>query len=253
MIASIDPSILDHRAGIAANYQLVLEQIRRAATDVSRNPDEVRLVVVTKGHPVLALQQAYEAGVHVFGENYAEEGVAKRLALAGMPDVEWHMIGHVQSRKASLVSENFDWLHSLDSLKLAARLDRFCAGLGRRLPVLLECNVSGEETKSGFPAWQESRWVDLAAEFARIGDFGHLEVRGLMTMAPFLPDPEQARPYFQRLRSLRQFLQERLPQLAWRELSMGMSADFQVAVQEGATLVRVGTAIMGPRPADTGL
>ncbi len=252
MIASAEHTTsyqIDH---IAASYQLVQEQIRQAARTVGRDPGEVRLVVVTKGHPADAIARAFAAGVRRFGENYAEEGVAKKQALSGVTGVEWHMIGHVQSRKAAVVSEHFDWLHSLDSLKLAVRLDRFCGANGRRLPVLLECNVSGEETKFGFSAWQEEHWPERIAEIAQIAALENLELRGLMTMAPFLPDPELARPYFQRLRRFREFLTEHLPWVEWRELSMGMSADFQVAVQEGATLVRVGTAIMGARPVNAG-
>ncbi len=157
------------------------------------------------------------------------------------------MIGHVQSRKARPVAELFDYLHSLDSLKLARRLDASCGEFGRRLPVLLECNVSGEETKFGYPAWQEDRWDALLPEINEIASLPNLELRGLMTMAPYLDNPEQARPYFSRLRRLRDFLQSRVAGASLSELSMGMSADYQVAIEEGATWVRIGTAIFGPR------
>jgi PLP dependent protein len=233
---------------ILANYRRVLEQIEVAAGLVGRQPRSVKLVVVTKGHPVESVLDALEAGINVFGENYAEEGVAKKLACAGTPGIEWHMIGHVQSRKASLISQHFDWLHSLDSLKLAGRLDRFAAGFGRKIPVLLECNVSGEQTKSGWPAWDETRWEALMPDILQVAGLANLELRGLMTMAPFFDEPELARPYFRRLRRLQEFLSYRLPQARWEELSMGMSGDFTVAIQEGATIVRIGTAIMGPRP-----
>jgi pyridoxal phosphate enzyme (YggS family) len=159
------------------------------------------------------------------------------------------MIGHVQSRKARLVAEHFDWLHSLDSVKLAGRLDRVCVELDRRLPVLLECNVSGEESKFGWPAWDENNWPELLEPVSAILAMPGLDVRGLMTMAPFLDEAEQARPFFRRLRLLLEYFTGQFPQARWEELSMGMSADFPVAVQEGATLVRVGTAIMGERPA----
>ena len=158
------------------------------------------------------------------------------------------MIGHVQSRKADLIAEHYHWVHSLDSLKLAQRLDRCAAELGRTIPVLLECNTSGEQSKFGWPAWQEQRWPDLLPEVSQIVALPNLQVRGLMTMAPFLPEMEEARPYFRRLCQLQAFLASQLPQVAWDELSMGMSADFMVAIQEGATIVRVGTAIMGSRP-----
>jgi pyridoxal phosphate enzyme (YggS family) len=159
------------------------------------------------------------------------------------------MIGHIQSRKARLVSENFDWIHSLDSLKLARRLDQFAAEASRRIPVLLECNVSGEGSKSGWEAWREEDWPKLLPELEAVAAYEHLEVHGLMTMAPYLADPEKARPYFNRLRRLQAFLTAQLPQANWHELSMGMSDDFEIAIQEGATIVRIGTAILGPRPA----
>jgi hypothetical protein len=233
---------------IRANYCKVIEQIEKAARSAGRDPASVRLVVVTKGHPLEAVRLAVMAGVRVFGENYVEEGQGKRQALASEANLEWHMIGHVQSRKARLVCESFDWLHSLDSLKLAQRLDRFAGEQQRRLPVLLECNVSGEETKFGWPAWQEAQWSMLAEEISGLVDLPNLDVRGLMTMAPFFTEAEPARPFFKRLRSLRDYLARRLPQLGWEELSMGMSGDYTVAVQEGATIVRIGTAIMGARP-----
>jgi len=233
---------------IARNYQAVLECIRQTAIRSGRDPAEVRLVVVTKGHPVQIIRQAVEAGARYLGENYVEEAAPKIADLVGVAGVQWHMIGHIQSRKARAVCELFDWVHSLDSLKLAARLDRFAGEMGRKLPVLLEMNVSGEESKSGFPAWQADRWAELLPEISQILGCKNIDVRGLMTMAPFLPDPEGARPYFQRLRGLQSFFMKKFPASDWSELSMGMSADYEVAVQEGATIVRVGTAILGPRP-----
>jgi pyridoxal phosphate enzyme (YggS family) len=206
----------------------------------------VRLVVVSKSQPLEVLQASISAGITCFGENYVEEAVEKIAALHGT-GVEWHMIGHVQSRKAEAVAAHFDMLHSLDSLKLANRLDRFCGELGRRLPVLLEFNVSGEESKSGFPAWEQERWADLASEIEPILALPHLQVRGLMSMPPFFDDPERTRPYFQRLRRLQEFLAKRYPGPQWQELSMGTSVDFLAAVQEGATFVRIGQAILGPR------
>lgn len=233
---------------IRANYERVLEQIEKAARSAGREPQTVKLVVVTKGHPLSAIQEALTAGIRIFGENYPEEGVEKILACAHQPEIEWHMIGHVQSRKARLICEHYQWMHSLDSLKLAVRLDRFASEIGRKLPVLLECNVSGEESKDGWSAWDELRWEDLLAEVAQVVALPNLQVSGLMTMPPLFPDAEQSRPYFQRLRRLQAFFASQIPHASWRELSMGMSSDFGIAVQEGATLVRVGTAIMGIRP-----
>lgn len=232
---------------IAQNFQRVTDQISAAAHAAGRDPAEVRLVVVTKGHPLEAVLEAIAAGAHHLGENYVEEAVEKIQSCQAGPD--WHMIGHIQSRKAQAVCELFQCIHSLDSLKLARRLDRFAAELGRELPVLLECNVSGEESKFGWPAWQIEAWPTLLPDLAQLLDLPNLRVCGLMTMAPFLPDPEQTRPCFRRLRCLKAFLSREFPSAALQELSMGMSADYEVAIQEGATLVRIGTAIMGSRPA----
>lgn len=233
---------------IAERYAHVNEQIRRAAQAAGRDPAGIRLVVVTKGHPLEDIQQVVEAGACLLGESYVEEALEK-IQAGGLPGgVEWHMIGHVQSRKSKAVAAHFDWLHSLDREKLALRLERDAAAAGRTLPVLLECNVSGEQSKFGWPAWQEERWDGLLEPLERVLALPHLQVRGLMTMAPFFSDPQQARPYFNRLRRLRDFLAAHFPQADWSELSMGMSGDFEAAVQEGATIVRIGTAIMGPRP-----
>jgi pyridoxal phosphate enzyme (YggS family) len=232
---------------IRERYQRALGQIAEAAHRSGRGAGAVRLITVTKMQPVEVLQAALEAGVTVFGENYAEEAVQKISALKNS-GVEWHMIGHVQSRKAGLVAANFSMLHSLDSLKLAERLDRFCAGQGRTLPVLVEVNVSGEESKYGFPAWDERTWPDLEPALTALTGLPHLRVRGLMTMPPYFDDPERTRPFFQRMRRLQKYLVAHLPALDWTELSMGTSADFIAAVEEGATYVRVGQAILGPRP-----
>ena len=160
------------------------------------------------------------------------------------------MIGHVQSRKARLVTEHFNLLHSLDSLKLAERLDRFAAEAGRTLPVLLEFNVGGEDTKSGWFAADETRWDELPVSLTPMLGLTHLQIRGLMVMPPIGEEAEASRPFFQRTRRLQSFLSAHVPQADWSELSMGTSADYEVAVQEGATFVRVGTAIVGPRQYD---
>jgi len=234
-------------SSIHENYQFTLDQIANAARKSSRDPNETRLVVVTKSQPVEVAQAAIEAGVRILGENYPEEGVMKIQSLAGQSGVEWHMIGHVQSRKARLVADHFALLHSLDSLKLAQRLNRFAGERDRVLPVLLEFNVGGEESKSGWDASDESRWNALLPDVSAILDLPKLRVHGLMTMPPLGTDPDDSRHFFQRLRSLRDHLASQFPQADWHELSMGTSADYHVAVEEGATLVRVGTAIVGAR------
>jgi pyridoxal phosphate enzyme (YggS family) len=234
-------------ASIRERYLQTLDQIAGAARRSGRNPEAVRLVVVTKSQPLEIVQAAIEAGATILGENYPEEGVMKIQSLAAQSGVEWHMIGHVQSRKARLVADHFALLHSLDSLKLAQRLDRFAAEGGRVLPVLLEFNVGGEESKSGWVASDASAWDLLLPEIQSVVDLHNLRVHGLMTMPPLETDPEEARRFFQSLRRLRDHLAAAFPQADWHELSMGTSADYPVAVEEGATLVRVGTAIVGAR------
>src|SRR6188474_1927360 len=167
---------------IRERYQFTLDQIAEAARKSNRDPKEIRLVVVTKSQPVEVAQAAIEAGVRILGENYPEEGVMKIQSLAEQTGVEWHMIGHVQSRKARLVAEHFALLHSLDSLKLAQRLDRFAAEHNRVLPVLLEFNVGGEESKSGWNASDESAWDLLLPEIKPVLNLTNLRVCGLMTM-----------------------------------------------------------------------
>lgn len=234
-------------ASIRENYHHALDQIATAARKSGRDPDDVKLVVVTKSQPLEVVQSAIEAGVRVLGENYPEEGVTKIQSLPPQTGVEWHMIGHVQSRKARLVAEHFELLHSLDSLKLAQRLNRFAAECGRVLPVLLEFNLGGEESKSGWDASDGSLWNALHPDIRSILDLPNLHIQGLMTMPPLGDDAEDSRRFFLRLRLLRDHLALAFPQADWRELSMGTSADYTVAVEEGATLVRVGTAIVGER------
>lgn len=233
---------------IRQKYEGVMERIRRAAQSAGRDAETVRLVVVTKAQPVEVVRAAIEAGAQVLGENYPEETQPKILELGHPQGVEWHMIGHLQSRKAGIVAEHFDMLQSLDSLHLAEKLERQLAVQERVLPVLLEFNVGGEESKSGWQAAEEAQWDALLPEVEAILALPHLSVRGLMTMPPLLDDPEQARPYFVRLRRLGAFLAHRYGTEHFQLFSMGTSADFEAAVQEGATLVRVGTAIVGPRP-----
>jgi PLP dependent protein len=238
----------DLTSSIRARYEKVLDTISASAHKSKRAPESVRLVVVTKLQPPEVIQAAIDAGARLLGENYADEAAEKIETLNLQTGVEWHMIGHVQSRKAPLVAQHFALVHSLDSLKLAQRLNRSAAELGRTLPVLLEFNVSGEKSKHGWNASEESSWKDLLTEANAIAALPSLNVHGLMTMPPLSTDPEAARVYFRKLRRLRDFLSGHAPQGEWNELSMGTSADYAVAVEEGATLVRIGQAILGPRP-----
>ena len=234
-------------ADIRARYLHTLTQIENAARNSQRDPQAIRLVVVTKTQPIEIVQAAIDAGVKILGENYPEEGVMKIQSLAAQSGVEWHMIGHVQSRKARLVADHFALLHSLDSLKLAQRLDRFAAEQNRILPVLLEINVGGEESKSGWEVPELSNMDTILPDVQAVLDLPNLRVRGLMTMPPLGTDPEDSRRFFRSLSLVRDRLASLYPQADWSELSMGTSADYTVAVEEGATLVRVGTAIVGAR------
>jgi pyridoxal phosphate enzyme (YggS family) len=234
-------------SSIKDNYHETLGRIAHAAKNAGRQPEEVRLVVVTKTQPVEVVRAVIEAGARDLGENYAEQAVPKIQALSASVKVEWHMIGHVQSRKAGLVCEFFDYMHSLDSLKLATRLEIEAAERGRVLPVLLEFNLGSEESKYGWQINQEADWQTILLDIEQVLELPHLAVKGLMGMAPLSEVPEDARPFYRRLRSLQKTLQARLPRLDWFELSMGMSGDFEVAVQEGATMVRIGQSILGPR------
>jgi len=233
---------------IRERYLQTLDKIATAAEKSGRNPESVRLVVVTKSQPLEVVQAAIEAGVQILGENYPEEGVRKIQAVTENSAVEWHMIGHVQSRKAGLVAQHFNLLHSLDNLRLAQRLDRFAREAGRVLPVLLEFNLGGEGSKGGWPAWEETEWAGIFDDISSVLVLQHLQVHGLMAMPPLGDTAEFSRPFFQRLKRLQETLMKEYPQAAWAKLSMGTSLDYEVAVQEGATLVRIGTATVGPRP-----
>jgi hypothetical protein len=232
---------------IKENFLNTLDQISKAAISVGRDPGEIKLVVVTKTQPIEVVRAVIDAGAEYLGENYAEEAVQKIVALPPKYKVQWHMIGHVQSRKAALICEYFDYLHSLDSLKLAERLDRLAAERKRRLTVLLELNLGGEESKFGWPIWDKKNWEPILNDINKVAALPNLMVKGLMGMAPFFDDPEDARPFYRHLRLFRDFLRIRVPQLNLAELSMGMSGDFEVAVQEGATWVRIGQKILGTR------
>lgn len=232
---------------IKSNLNRVKQTIREVAESCGRDPDSIRLVVVTKGHPAIAVQRVIDAGAKIMGENYVDEALGKIQILPGADQVKWHMIGHIQSRKARQVCAVFDCVHSLDSVKLARRLDRFAQDYQRTLPVLLEFNLSGETTKYGWSAWDEHLWPELVRTLAEIVELTNLDVCGLMTMPPYSDDPETSRPIFRQLRILQGYLLSNFPDVNWNELSMGMSQDYQIAIEEGATILRIGTEIMGSR------
>ncbi|MFW5714684.1 MAG: YggS family pyridoxal phosphate-dependent enzyme, partial [Brevefilum sp.] len=226
-------------AQIKQNVAAVRERITRAAKKVHRDPQDVKLVAVTKLMPVDTIKAGIEAGLRSFGENYPEQAAKKIESLGLEIDVEWHMIGHIQSRKTDTVCQYFDMVHSVDRMKIARYLDRYARQRSRIMPVLIEVNLSGEESKYGWEASDEKRWPELATDFKKIAALENITVHGLMSMPPLFDDPERTRPIYQRLNRLQQFLQDEIPEADWGELSIGTSFDFEVAVEEGATLVRV--------------
>jgi pyridoxal phosphate enzyme (YggS family) len=227
---------------IAENVEHTRERIARAAERAGRRDEEITLVAVSKAFPAGAIRAAYGAGVRHFGENRLQEFESKLSALTDL-DATWHMIGHVQGNKARKVAELFTRVDSVDRLSIAEKLDAaFAEGAaGVRLPVLIEVKLAAEETKGGIEEAALARLTDDVAH-----NCSHLELRGLMAIPPYADDPEQARPYFRRLRELRYELRQELG-LALPVLSMGMSHDFEIAIEEGATDVRIGTAIFGER------
>lgn len=228
---------------IAENIARVRERIEAAARRAGRSPDEIRLMAVTKTHPAERIREAHRAGLRLFGENRVQELAGKAVALADL-DAEWHMIGHLQTNKTAKAVELFGAVDSVDSVKLAEKLDAAARKLGRTLPVLIEINVGGETAKSGV-APESSELEALLVAAPRLSG---LQIRGLMTVPPHTEDPEGARPFFRRLRELRDAIaRKELPRVGVDELSMGMSHDFEVAVEEGSTCVRLGTVIFGVR------
>lgn len=237
---------------VAERIAAVRAEIADAARAAGRRPDEVTLVAVTKTHPPARVAEALAAGALDLGENRVQEAAAKIAGLAGVqPRPRWHLIGHLQRNKARSAAELFDMVHSVDSLRLAEALSRHAQEVGRRLPALLQVNVSGEASKEGFDLAgglaNRAAFDALLPEVERTLALPGLELRGLMTVAPIVEHPAGARPYFARLRELRDELARRYPQAAWPELSMGMTDDFAAAIAEGSTLVRVGRAIFGER------
>jgi hypothetical protein len=230
-------SILENIAGLR-------EQIASAAKRAGRNPDEVVLMAVTKTHPPEKIREAYNAGLRMFGENRVQEFAGKAATLANLAGAEWHMIGHLQTNKAGRAVGVFSAVDSVDSVKLAEKLNAAAQSLGKNLAVLIEVNIGGEEAKSGVAP--ES--PELEALLQAAPRLESLSFRGVMAVPPFTEDPEGSRPYFCKLRELRDTIAARkLPAITTNILSMGMSHDFEIAIEEGSTCVRVGTAIFGER------
>lgn len=234
--------------GFKDRLAAIEERIEQACKRARRPREEVQLMAVSKAHPAEAILEAAEAGVTLFGENRVQEFERKRPALADLSDqLEVHLIGHLQSNKSSKAAELFSAIDTLDSLRLAERLNDAAERQNRRLPVLLEIKLSSEATKTGLdPAGR-----DLDELLERMPDLSHLDLRGLMTVPPLDDNPETARSCFRQLRLLRDELASRYPMLNLSELSMGMSGDFDIAIEEGSTMVRIGTALFGAREVRT--
>ena len=226
---------------VKQRLESIRERIRRKAESCDRDPDSIRLVAVSKTVPAETVKEAIEAGTTILGENYVQEAREKFDALVLYP-VSWHFIGHLQSNKAKYAVRLFDLIHSVDSLKLAHALDKEAKKVDKIQSILVQVNISGEDTKSGITA------AETPGLISEIGRLENLSVKGLMAMPPYFYQPEKVRPYFAALRDLRDRLKEQsIPNLAVDELSMGMTGDFEVAIEEGATIVRIGTAIFGER------
>jgi PLP dependent protein len=240
---------------LSERYAIVQERIATAARAANRQPEEITLVAVTKSWPVELLLAAYEAGLRHLGENRAEELAAKRpaveAALGADSGIVWHKIGDLQSRKTTAVADYADFFHALDRPKIAQRLSARLCENGRYLPVLLQVNVSGEASKAGFDC---ARWeadgrqqTNLIAAVEQIAELPGLEIRGLMTMAPWDAPPDEIQAIFRRTRQLAEWLATAVPHVNWTALSMGMTDDFELAIAAGATHVRVGRALFGER------
>lgn len=227
---------------IAMNIRAVRDRMEKAAVACGRDVKGIALLPISKTFSVESIARAIAAGIHLFGENRVQEAESKILHFRDVSGLEWHLVGHLQSNKARRAAELFDVIHSIDSARLAVKLDQAAAGNGKMLSVLLQVDLGSEETKFGAPAGEIRDLVGMISGLKR------LRLDGLMTIPPFFENPEEARPYFAALRKLSESLEaEQAGCLGRRHLSMGMSHDFEAAIMEGATIIRVGTAIFGTR------
>jgi len=230
---------------IVTNIAAIQERINKAAQRVGRNPSEVALMAVTKTVAPDRIREAYDSGIRVFGENRVQEFETKVHNLRHLAAADWHMIGHLQSNKSSKAAELFGHVDSVDSVKLAQRLNAAASQLSKKISALIEINIGREQAKSGVAPDSE----DLTNLLALAPHLSSLEFRGLMTVPPYFDDPEQSRPYFNKMRELfNQIAAREAPGVRMEVLSMGMSHDFEEAIEEGSTCVRIGTAIFGERP-----
>ena len=232
---------------IESNFAEIVESIGRAARVSGRSAEEVSILAISKRQPIEVIEAAYRCGQRAFGESYVQEAAVKMEHFQEYDDIRWDMVGHVQSRKARQVAENFHSVHSLDSVKLAELLDQCRPATMPPLEVFLEVNISDESSKTGFTANQEEEWEALVPIVGQILKLKKIKLAGLMAMPPLFTDPQQSRPYFINLRKLRDYLNNQVKEAELTQLSAGTSTDFEVAIEEGATIVRIGERLLGPR------
>jgi PLP dependent protein len=229
---------------VASNIEAIRARITAAAARSGRDVSDITLMAVSKTHPPELIREAYHVGLRVFGENRVQEFSGKAVALNDLQEAQWHLIGHLQTNKTAKAVELFSAIDSLDSLKLAEKLNSAALDQDKKIAVLIEINVGGEEAKTGLAS--DSTELEELLQAAPTLD--HLDFQGLMTVPPFSGNPEETRPYFHKLRELRdEIMARKLPAIGMKVLSMGMSHDFEVAIEEGSTCIRVGTAIFGSR------
>lgn len=224
---------------IADNLQIVMKKIAAAASRSGRSSDDIKIVAVSKTHPALFIKEAYDLGMKTFGENRVQEALEKIPLLPN--DIEWHLVGHLQTNKSKPAVENFNIIQSMDSIKLAEILEKDCANLGKTVEVMIQLDIAGEDTKFGVPVDQFYPLCDFI-----LGKCPHLNLTGLMCLPPYFTDTENVRPYFVTMRKYFEEFNNKYSKKI-EHLSMGMSHDFETAIEEGATIVRIGTAIFGER------
>ena len=222
-------------------FEAIRERVVRAAERVGRDPSEIKIVAVSKKKPVSQIEWLYRCGQRLFGENYVQEAVEKIEELSRLKGISWHFIGHLQRNKAKIAVRYFDWIETVDSIRLAKALNKKAGDMGKKVNILVQVNIGREESKSGFME------EDIQDAIEVIMGLDNLSLHGLMTIPPRAETAEGSRVWFKKLALLKDRLVEVFPALSLKELSMGMSRDFEVAIEEGATIVRVGTALFGPR------
>ena len=231
---------------IKARIDKIQDRINQAALKTGRNSEEIELIAVTKEKSAVIIKILLENGISKIGESYLKEALFK-IELLKDYKLDWHMIGNIQSGKELQIAINFAEIHSVGRFRTAEQLNSKARQIERVLPIYLEFNVSGEGTKHGWAAWNENLWVNFLPEIEKVTKFQNLNIKGLMTMAPYSINSEDSRPYFARLRKLGIYLQSIFPENNFKGLSMGMSDDFEVAIEEGATVLRIGSALVGSR------